>query len=343
MKKLIAISLLLTLVLSLAGCNSHIPQGDPGTKLASFPTDSNYPVKLVKTDSYWVSLVGRYGSSSSSISVSDTAQDLHTVYSAEDVTVWFMDADDEYVIWSELSEEFYTYKVHSIAAGTTETIFQTTANDVMQLRNVSLHNGFAYYAYMDYSAQQAHVFRYDLQKKSAEPIFSPKWEGDKSVMSFAVQDGLLSIAVPEGITVLDLNSGETVYKNLLPTDIHYVFSVSYDAVNKTCALYYADSDSEDIGIMKQGDATIRSIYTFGSNQYAYQDQIQCLNGRIYWISQFNASGNVTEHYSLVEYDYLSDLPNETQRTLNFYVDEHGEYLLRFDRSGEFHNIDLYQR
>jgi hypothetical protein len=162
-------------------------------------------------------------------------------------------------------------------------------------------------------------------------------------MSFSVQDGLLSIAVPEGITVLDLNSGETVYKNPLPTDTYYVFSVSYDAVNKACALYYADSDSEDIGIMKQGDTAIRSIYTFGSNQYAYQDQIQCLNGRIYWISQYNVSGNVTDHYSLVEYDYLSDLPNETQRTLNFYVDEHGEYLLRFDRSGEFHNIDLYQR
>ena len=343
MKKWIAVFLLAVLLLAMSGCDPYIPRGEIGEELASFPTDGDYPVKLVKTARYWVSLVGWYGGSDYGISVSDTAQDLHVVYNAENVSIWFMGADDEYVIWCERSEEFYTYKVYSMQNKTTETIFRAVCGEEMQLQNVAIYNGFAYYSYMDQASQQAHIFRYDLQKKTAEPVFSAAWEEDRSIMSFAVQNGLLSVAVPAGITVLDLTSGETVFEYALPADIYYVFSVSYDAANEACALYYRDSDSEDIGILRRGDTAVLSVYTFGSNQYAYQDQIRCLNGHVYWISQYNVSGNVTEHYSLVEYDYLNHTPNETNRTLNFYVDQQGTYLLRFDRDGRFRNIVLSKR
>ena len=343
MKKWIAVFLLAVLLLAMSGCDPYIPRGEIGEELASFPTDGDYPVKLVKTARYWVSLVGWYGGSDYGISVSDTAQELHTVYSAENVSIWFLDADDEYVVWCERSDEYYTYKAYSIQNKTTETVFQTIHEEVMQLQNIAVYNGAVYYAYMDYDLMDAHIFRYDLQKKTAEPIFSAAWEADRSIMSFAAQDGLMSIAVPAGITVLDLTSGEVVFHNPLPADTYYVFAVAYDAVNQTCAMYYRDGDSEDIGILRQGDTTALSVYTFGSNQYAYQDQIRCINGHIYWISQYNVSGNVTEHYSLVEYDYLNHVPNETSRTLNFYVDGDGTYLLRFDRNGHFENIELSQR
>ena len=140
-----------------------------------------------------------------------------------------------------------------------------------------------------------------------------------------------------------MDTGKTVFENALPEDTYYVFSVSYDAANSTCALYYCDSDSENIGTMLQGDTAIRSVYTFGSNEYAYQDQIKCVNGCIFWISQHNVSGNVTDHYRLIQYDYLQDKPMETNRTIAYFIDGKTVYFLRFDKAGNYQNVELRQR
>ena len=95
--------------------------------------------------------------------------------------------------------------------------------------------------------------------------------------------------------------------------------------------------------MLQGDTAIRSVYTFGSNEYAYQDQIKCVNGCIFWISQHNVSGNVTDHYRLIQYDYLQDKPMETNRTIAYFIDGKTVYFLRFDKAGNYQNVELRQR
>ena len=344
MKRILSLILLVALVLSLVACdfNHYLPDESAGTMIAAYPKDA-YPVKMVKTSTHWVAMLSYYGSADYELAIGTTLDVLESVYTTQDVSIWFMDANEEYVVWCEKSEENYTYKAHSIEEQTTEVVFQTTTDVEMQLMNVDIHNNGVYYAYMDFEAQQAHIHRYDLQTKAVETVYSPAWEGSKSVMCFAIEAGLLSVAAPTGVTVLNLDTGKTVFENALPEDTYYVFSVSYDAANSTCALYYRDSDSEDIGTMQQGDAAIRSVYTFGSNEYAYQDQIKCVNGCIFWISQHNVSGNVTDHYRLIQYDYLQDKPTETNRTIAYFVDGKTVYFLRFDKGGDYQNVELRQR
>lgn len=96
----------------------------------------------------------------------------------------------------------------------------------------------------------------------------------------------------------------------MPEAVKYVYCVSYDSKNDTCALYYADNDSEDIGILKEGQTKIASVFTFSQNHYAYQDKIDCHDGHIYWIAQANVSGNITDHYTFIDYNYLDHKPTE---------------------------------
>ena len=132
----------------------------------------------------------------------------------------------------------------------------------------------------------------------------------------------------------------------------YLFSVVYNLIgNKedseeclsdTCALYYADNDSEDIGILKEGQTEIASVFTFSQNHYAYQEKIDCHDGHIYWIAQANVSGNVTDHYTFIDYNYLDRKPTEIDRTFSFYRNEIELYLLRFNKNGDYSHIDLCQ-
>ena len=65
--------------------------------------------------------------------------------------------------------------------------------------------------------------------------------------------------------------------------------------------------------MKEGQTEIASVFTFSQNHYAYQDKIDCHDGHIYWIAQANVSGNVTDHYTFIDYNYLDHKPTEEDK------------------------------
>ena len=340
MKKIICmICLLLILSLTLTGCTflSFLNR----TKLASYSKDVG-PSQVIKTEKYWVSLINEYGKSDYSISVSDTSEKLVGIYSVEDVGIWYFEANDNGVVWCESSEESYSYKFYGFSDKEVKTIHEAPKSAGYQPQNVGIFLDKVYFTFIDYENQTINVCEYEIETESINVFDSYEWVLDKIPYPISVENGYLSFAYSEYIKVINLNTEEVVFKADLPENSRKVFAVSYDSINDTCALYYADADSEDIGIFKEEDSAIRSVFTFEKNIYAYEDKIRCVDGHIYWIEQINYSGYITDHYQLIDYSYFDGKKTETKRTFYFNCNEHGMYLLRFNRRGDYTGVELYE-
>ena len=343
MKKLlrsVLLSLLVLLLFILSGCAKHAPQKQP-------PITKTYPMEVapsqvVKTEKQWVLLNSTYGSQNYTISVGESLDSTNSIYSVNNVSIWYFEANENAIAWCEKSLEFYTYKIYVFETQKTETIFQATVDKGYQPQNIGIYLNTAYYCTIDYDNQEVQVMAYDIASNTKTDVIKVEFDETKQPYSINLENETLSIVCSDQIKVLDLQNDEIVFDSVLPDSVTYVYGVSYDNQNDTCALYYADNDSEDIGILKKGENDIVSVFTFSKNHYAYQDKIECYDGHIYWINQANVSGTVTDHYTLIDYNYLEHKPTETDRTFSFYRFENIFYILRFNKSGEYTHIDLCQ-
>lgn len=334
MKKRILMSLILVLLLS--GCRE---EREP---LAYFDADAA-PARMIRAGEYWVSLMGGYGSADYALSVSDDPQTPETVCAMEDVQIWFLASDGRYAAWCERSGTGYTYRICELETRAVQTVFRTGAEDGYQLSNVGVHDGLVYYAHMDHGAQRAAILRFDPDSGQTGTVLEFPYTGEMSIMCFSVEEGVLSAAAPGGITLVRLEDDKVLLERKLPEDVRYVFGISYDSQHGYFGLYYGDADSEDIGIIGREERAIRSILTYAPDHYAYRDTIRCTGGRLYWISQANVTGYVTDHYELVTYDYLHDVYTEISRTFDFHADGDALWYLRYDRDGEYEGVELWAR
>ena len=181
-----------------------------------------------------------------------------------------------------------------------------------------------------------------MQTKETTDVYTIAFSETQQPYSIHMDNGKLCFMCSDQVKVFDLQNKAIVFESALPTDTKHVFAASYDSVNDTCALYYADGDSEDIGFLKEGDTTISSVFTFAENHYAYQDKLECDNGHIYWIDQANVSGMVADHYKLVDYNYLEHKVVETPRAFDFCRYDGVLYTLSFNKKGKYTYIDLGQ-
>lgn len=341
MKKTTVIALILLLVLSLlafSGCSALLPKAQPEI-LKSYPKQTA-PEQVVKTQTGWAMLHNVYGGRDYTVSAGKDLESAITVYSANDVSIWYFEANDNGIVWCEKSTEFYTYKAYVFKTEQVETMLQVPVADGFQPANVGIFGNVAYYCLIDYEKQEVRAIAYDLSSQATNDVYTAAFEEDNQPYFINLEATYLSFACSDFITVLDVQTNQTVYRASLPDDVKHVFSVSYDSKNETCALYYADGDSEDIGILRKGETAISSLFTFSENYYAYHDKIECYNGHVYWIAQANVSGYVTDHYKLIDYNYLEHKVSETSKTIDFCRAGEDIYLLRFNKSGDYTHIDL---
>ncbi len=331
--------MLISLILILSGCGRTTPKS---TRIASYPKE-NAPLQIIPVGDQWVSLVGTYESDDYSISVSDSMETLNPVYSVKDTSIWFFTANDRCIAWCEESESTYTYNIYLFDEEKVETLASIPTKDEYQPQNVGVYQNFVYYTTIDYTAKTVTVHAYDISTKTKGVVLSEPYPEGGAPYVISVENGYLSYAGYQSVTVIRLDDGEVVFQDNLPKEVEYVYAISYDHINDTCGLYYCDEDSEDIGIFKEGDTEVKSHFTFNEHHYAYHDQIRCTNGHLYWISQANVSGRITDHYVLVDYNYIDAKPKETQKTFYFYIDGDTLYSLRFNKNGAYDGIDLYQQ
>lgn len=323
-----------------SGCSAFVPQKQVQV-VKSFPKD-NAPSQVIKTEAQWVILKNIYGGQDFTISVSENLDCFNDVYTVNDVSIWYFEANDKAVVWCEKTDQFNTFKIHTFETQETDTILQVPLEAGFQPQNIGIFLDAAYFCVIDYEQQQVQVLGYDIGAKKTAELYTVAFYDERQPYSINLENGYLSFVCSNHVKVLNLQSNETVYDSPLPSDVAHIFGISYDSKNDTCALYYADSDSEDIGIMKEGEDKILSILTFSENHYAYHDKIECYDGHIYWIAQANITGAVTDHYTLVDYNYLEHKVVETDRTFDFCRIENALYILRFNKDGDYTHIDICQ-
>jgi len=343
MRKNICFAVLALFILSLlvfSGCFGGVSQGQTQT-IQPFPKDQA-PSQIVKTENRWVMLNSTYGGVDYTISVGEAPAPANTVYAVKDVSIWYFEANDKGIVWCEKTEEFNTFKVYDFATQTTDAVAKVAADAGFQPQNVGIFQDSAYYCLIDYEQRTVRVLAYDLETKATTEFYTVPFREALQPYSIHLDDGYLSFVCSEQVKVFRLQNKEVVFDAMLPAGTEHVFAVSYDSKNDTCALYYADSDSEDIGVLKEGEEKISSVFTFSENHYAYQDKLECYDGHIYWIAQANISGAVSDHYTLVDYHYLERKAVETDRSFDFCRSQDTVYILRFNKDGDYTHIDLCQ-
>ena len=341
MKKVVNLAILAFSVFSLflaSGCSELMPE-EQSEAMKSYPKDTA-PSQVIKTADKWVMLHSAYAGTDYVMSVGNDLDSASEFYSVQGVSIWYFESDGNLVAWCEKSEDFYTYKVYDFATQKVETLHQASVENGFQPQNVGVFRNTVYYCSIDYDKKQVSVMGYDVASQTASVIDAVELVEERQPYSINVEDKYLSLISSCQVKVLDLVTQNIAFDSELPSSITCVYGASYDEVNDTCALYYADSDSEDIGFLKEGDKDIASVFTFNENHYAYQDKLECNDGHIYWIAQANISGNVSDHYSLVDYNYLEHSAVETKRTFGFCRDGADLYALRFNKDGDYTHIDL---
>ncbi len=345
MKKVISYILLISMILSLPACHMFekrdIATQPNDTRVISYDKQQA-PSQVVKTENYWVLLISEYWGTNYRISVSENPEELNIVYTADNVIIWYIEANDDYIVWCEETVNSHDYKCYSIQEDTVELLFSANIEEGYQPQNIGIYKNKIYYPVVDHQNQTADIYCYDVETKKKSSACSLPYDDKYPVMTMNVEANYLSVASAAGILVFDVETECVAEEIKLPEEVEFVYAVSYDYINRKCALYYADQDSEDIGFINE-KGEMDSHYTFGDRQYAFEDKIKCIDGYIYWIVQIEATGDVTDHYRYVEYDYINYKSCEIKRGFNLEVGEGYKYYLCFDKDGNYQKIELYER
>lgn len=351
MKHIVCILLAMMLCLVAAGAQAKILRGSLlNGPIAEYGREGELPAKAAYADGLWYMLLNGYGSSEYAISVSGDCREISPVYHVpEGSAVWFLEADGGYAAWCERGEGSYRYMLYDHESGDVEEFFSTGAAKP-QNQGLAIHDGGVYFGNIDYAGRKAALLRYDISEARVEELFILPYAGERSIQALNITEGMLVAAVTGEddcveILTIDLDDGQVIRSLKLPENVEYVYAVAKDTVTDNYAIYYLDGKNfaENIGICRAGAQAVKSLFTFGSNVYAYRDAIEYANGHVCWVIQMNVSGRIIDHYRLVVYDAATDTPKEYARTFDFHLDGDNIYALSFDEAAAVNEIELHVR
>ncbi len=339
MKKrfLCAAVLALALIFALSACGGENIAVElvEETAWAVYPMEKA-PVKIIEAGDIWYALMGRYGSDDFAFAVSTGYYDFNTVYETENVTIWFFEANENYAVWSERNGNFCEIKLYTRATGKVSTIHTLSEQDGYQNANVGLWGGDVYFLETDYTAGSAAIMRFHAPTGELSRFYEFTYAGDLSTMNLSLAGGVLlasgNVGGKPALVRFDLAAGGAPTVRELNKRVEYVFDAAYDTVTGHCAIYYKDTNGQEhIGVISAKSSAVANIYTFSENVYAYEDTVYMHDGHVYWVTQVNASGIVSDHYKFTDYDFKSHTYTEYLRTFGFTVAEDGVYLLSFNK------------
>lgn len=322
MKKTALLSVFLLICLMLTGCFDTPYKGE---LVLEYPEDT-LPKLLAVSDTHWFYMLSEYGSSDYTLAAGTSADSFKRVHSFSDVRVWHLDAEGDTVVWSEDHDSKTTYNLYSAETNQVKTIFTADESKGHQLANMGIYNGNVYYAYTDYESKASAIYAYNTETEESCAVYNIEYTDDPCIMALAFDENYISVASGNEVFTVDVESSEKVFSYTTDSDISYVYGLSYDAEKNVMGIYYHDSEAEQIGIIDDGK--IISVFTLNENHYAYNENIVCHNGHLYWITQANVSGNIKDHYTYIDYDYTVHKPTEVKSTFGFVFKDGDTYLLR---------------
>lgn len=326
-KKILLIVLAFVLMVVMVSCEGT----DSGSKQPVYKGKNKLPnLMAVSEDTYYI-LTSTYGSGKYRLSAGKNVEKLNFVYDVKDTSIWYLYAEGDYAAWVESYGDHYEYKVYD--NGTDEVLSINTvkcSEDEQQNMQMGIYESVLYYSEIDYADEKIHIKGYNIKEKTTEIVHEAALTESISI-ALEVKAGVLTAYLGDGkLCSINLKNGQETSVSI-PIKMSNVYAVSYDKENDLYALYYSakGSNTEDIGTFALGNKQIKSIYTLSENCYAYRDNIAIDKGHLFWVTQVNASGNVVDHYKLVDYSCQEDTVVESSGAFGFALTDDILYTLSF--------------
>lgn len=334
MKKRTIFSILVSvlLIFTLASCS--------GERLASFEKGSARS-HVIPVGEYWYSVIGEYGKSEKQISVSRAVDEINVVHTAEGGELSSFVASDGGCAWAEKNDDGYFYYCYSLKNDRVKKLCTSAAED-WQMQKIGISGETVYYAYVAYADSSAAIYSYDMASGKTAELCPLTYEAEATIDCLSVSGGYLSAVTLKGdgsvLLSVELATGKTD-EIPLPDGVGRVFDVAFDGVTQKWALYFSDENQEKIGVLDGGE--IVTLAAFSPIQFAYRDEIDFLDGKVYWVRETTDTEPSEAKYVLVSYDYASGDSKEYDNVFFFNVNSNGLITLNYDGKESFERVDLF--
>lgn len=335
MKKRTILSILISILLifALLSCSG-------GERLATFEKGSARS-HVIPVGEYWYCVIGEYGKSEKQISVSRAIDETNVIHTAKGGELSSFVASDGGCAWTEKNDEGYFYYCYSAKNGKV-TKLRTSADSDPQIQNIGINGECVYYAYIDYTDESAAIYSYDMSSGNTAELCPLAYEAEATIDCLSVGGGYLSAVMLKGdVSVLisvDLGRGKKDEIEL-PAEVSRVFDVAFDSSTQKWALYFSDENQEKIGVLDGGKVV--TLAAFSPIQFAYRDEIDFYDGKVYWVRETTDTAPSEAKYVLVAYDYASGDSKEYENAFFFNVDANGLLALKYDGKESFEKVELF--
>jgi len=338
--------LAILMLLSLTACRD---KRDPDVPVFTYVEEGTTPSKVIRQEDRWYAITNTYGLADFCFAVGDSYDTMETVYqSPNGGYLRNLTAEGQWCAFFEKGTQSLRYALYNAEDGSITDMYLT---DEISNQNGSMVfiNGCVYFGVIDHENSSGMLKCYDIAAGTLEDFFPLPYAEIDTVQALS-RDGddvLVTVksAEDQRSQIYRLSTIDRTLRIVeLPFAVHTVYSASYDPTLNAYILYYEDgtAHSEDIGIYRQDEAALRSVYTFEDGCYAYFDTVECRDGRIYWCLQDNATGSFADKYDLMVYDCEAEVMTKYPQGISFTLNEDGFHYLTL-ASSERPTIELYER
>lgn len=323
MRRYNTIVLILISMLLMCACSDISNLYIQGKAIGSYSSkDGVIPQKVIESNGTYYTIMDSYsGDKPFKIAIGSDVGKMEPVYTSEaDKSVWFMDAEDGVVAWTEVDESgIQEVKTYNKNTKEIKTLYTTNSECVCE--NIIVYNNCVYFAVDEQDKKEAYIARYDIKNDAMHPVKGTRVKATKNGVN-----SLNCFNINEGNLVFGYNKNDVSIIRSLDADMDddyeyesrrsvlsrsaakYVYSVAYDHDTECIVLYYSGSDGvEATGYLcSDDDSLLFPIDYFSDDMHAYHDQIECCDGVLLYIEQMNESGDIMDHYNLIGYDLMDD-------------------------------------
>lgn len=331
MRKLICIILAVMMLLSLSACKE---KRDPNVPVFTYVEEETTPAKVIRQDETWYAITNTYGMADFCFAVGDSYDTMETVYQTPNGGyLRNLTAEGQWCTFFEKGTQSLRYALYNAEDGSITDMYST---DELSSQNGSMVfiNGCVYFGVIDHEHSTGMLKRYDIAAGTLEDFFPLPYAEIDTVQALSRDGDDVLVAVKSAedqhSQIYRLSTIDRALQVVeLPLAVHTIYSASYDPTLKSYILYYEDGNdqSEDIGIYRQAEDSLTSVYTFEDGCYAYYDTVECLDGKIYWCLQDNATGSFTDKYDLMVYDCKAGTLVSYTQGYSFTLNEDSFYFL----------------
>lgn len=213
-----------------------------------------------------------------------------------------------------------------------------------------------YWLYNDYAKKATVIKVYNIELKSIINLISlPIANVDNLVgpITFLkVKDNYLIFNQvsdkEQKIVAYNIDNKNYSAQIALDSTVGAIYNADYEPDNENFALYYMalKSDGTDkneaVGSLSVKTAKLLELFSLSENRYLNRERITISGKFIFYDILSNISGDITDHYTSVIYNYETHKRYERQHTFNTTLIDNNMYFLQFEKDSGANKTFFYK-